>query len=285
MVDSSLPRSVSLHWDIENVAVPCGASTIQVVNRIRDAVIAEMGEIQAFYAYLDVAKASRQLRQELAMAGLDLIDCSSASGKPGQVDLRIIARALRTSPSEGVVIVSGDSDFAYVISQLRSARRRTALVYDANNTASVSTALLEVANVTLAVPLSGEPEAASPTVAEASTSAAAELTVDGTPSEGAASDGASSSVVLPATALKPVQPAAVVAGPSPDFARRQLLDAIARSPEAESGGWRTGPTVGELFRRLSNGDNNAFRAAKKALVESGHVQRHPSGRDLIRVTQ
>ena len=260
MVDAA-PRSVSVHWDLENVAVPRGASTIQVVHRIREAVMGEMGEIQAFYAYLDVAKAPARLRQELAMAGLDLIDCSSTCGKPGQVDLRIIARALRSPPAEGVVIISGDSDFAYVISQLRSARRRTALVYDANNTAAVSTALLEVAHVTLAVSFSGEPPAAAAAAADSSND----------PEEIAAEY-----LVLPATSSAPVVPERVQ--------RQHFLDALGRSPEAEPGGWRAGPNVGELFRRLSQGDKHVFRAAKKALLDAGRVERHPDGRDLMRVT-
>ena len=246
--------SVSVHWDVENCCVPRGASVIQVCGRIRDCVIGNMGCINAFYVYLDVGKAPAKLRHELAMAGADLIDCSTTQGKPGQVDLRIIARVLRTSPHEGVVIVSGDSDMAYTISQLRSAGRQTALMYDSNNTGSVSTQLLEVPNVTLPVAFDGnEPVPATATEA-------GEATVPATATAGSSR----ANVALTTT-------------------QRHFLDAIERSPEADAGGWKSGPCIGELFARLYRRDNAAFRTAKKALVEAKLVEKHASGRDVLRV--
>ena len=243
---NQLMRCVSVHWDLENMAVPRGASVIQVCNRIRDAVMGTMGEINAFYAYLDVGSAPRKLRQELAMAGLDLIDCSSASGKPGQVDLRIVARALRSSPAEGVAIVSGDADYAYVLSSLRSARRLTALVYNSNNASAVSTMLLEVAHLTLPIPFEGEPE------------------------NGAGNEEAGA-CATPSTASSASQ-----------TPQDQLVAALQHAPEAEDGGWKTGPTVGALFRKLCNGDNQTFRDTKRALVSDGRVELH-DGRDLLRL--
>ena len=226
------------------------------------------------------------------MAGLDLIDCSSASGKPGQVDLRIIARALRTSPTEGVVIISGDSDFAYVLSQLRSARRRTALVYDANNTAAVSTALLEVALFTIGVPFAGEAAGADAPEAAADAEEAFDyLELPATSSAPVSPSGAGPlleddpAAQMALLGVPPEStPAAPAAAPPLELSQRHLLEAIARSPEAApDGGWRMGPSVGEIYRRLSNRDNAAYRAAKKALIQSGRVELDPAGRDLVRL--
>ena len=239
------------------MAIPNGARTIQVVGRIRDAVIAQMGTISAFYVYLDVFKTAAPLRDELRMAGCDIIDCSAtANGKPGQVDLCIVARTLRTPAAEAVCIVTGDGDFAYVLSQLRLAQRITGLVYDANNTVSVSTALLEVANVTLPIALAG-------VVDRPENSEAQNVLPQGEESAVATDE----PVLVPEAELTSNE--------------RHFIDAVHRSPDAENGGWKAGPCVGVLFRQLSQTNNAAFRAAKSSLLARGRLERRGND-DIIR---
>ena len=86
--------SVVLHWDVENQQVPAGSSVASVCNRIRAVLLERFDCISGLYAYMDVTREKDKIRTQLAMMGYDIIDCSSASGKTGQVDLRIIARAL-----------------------------------------------------------------------------------------------------------------------------------------------------------------------------------------------
>jgi hypothetical protein len=240
-----------VHWDLENMPVPRGASAIQVCNQLRDAVLARLGRVRALYGYVDVAKAPPALRQELAMAGVDVIDCSTTQGKPGQVDLRIVARALTTSPSDATAIVTGDADFAYVLSQLRAAGRNTALVYDSTRMSVVSTALLDVANVAIGVSFSKEAF---------------------TDTEAAACDDAGGSQET--QALRP-----------PSGNEELFIEALRRSPEAEADGWKLGTNVGELFGKLTGGQpgKSAFKETKARLVSARRIEVN-TAKDTLRVT-
>lgn len=170
---------VVVHWDIENLSVPRGSSTIQTCYRIRQAIKNALPGhcIQDLFVYADVAKMAPQQRQDLRMAGSDVIDTSTVQGKRGQVDLAIMARALKSK--EGVIICSGDSDFAYTMAHIRHSGRLTGVLYNVDNMGSVSTALLEVAEHAIGVSLTGvnyedalavldlEPSSEPPTVLEA----------------------------------------------------------------------------------------------------------------------
>ena len=89
-----------------------------------------------------------------------MFDCSSASGKTGQVDLRIIARALSpavpNAPKQVVCLISGDGDFAYAMSTLRNTRTQTVLIYNSDTRSIVNTNLIEATDVAIGLPFSGD---------------------------------------------------------------------------------------------------------------------------------
>lgn len=247
-----------LHWDLENMQVPKEASTIQVAFRIRDAIKARLPHaiLRDFFVYADAGQLDAQRKQDLRLAGCDLIDCSSVHGKPGQVDLRIMARALKSS--EGVLLITGDSDFAYTVSCIRTSGRPTAVVYNSDHAASVSTALLQVADHSIGVSFTGQ---SAPLVDDV--------------------------LSLPATSGDAVETACFTAAgftgtPAGSSSREltrgevALLDAIRRAPEVLHDGWKGGPTVGGLFAALSSEGNSGYRRAKTALMGAEKIVIHPT---------
>ena len=255
------PTHAVIHWDIENIAVPRGASVIETAKRISYAVREALDvNIEGYFAYLDTHKTPSATLEALAHAGVDCIDCS-AKGKREQVDFRIIVRALLSRTNEAVVIVSGDGDMAYTLSVLDHSGRATAIVYDKNNTQSVSTALLETARCAIPVAISSEKSPA-PSVAGASPASA--------------SSSADPPPAMPSAALQDLLADC-------DDAQRALLLAVDRAPEARDGGWKTGPTVGGFFHKIRGLRTNAFKPAKIALQNKKLVAVHEHG-DFLKLT-
>ena len=126
--------SAIVHWDLENVPIPSGISAASVVGRLREALHTQVRVITDMFVYADAGKVPVQVRNELSSLGFDCIDCSHAAGKTGQVDIRIVARALKPGLSgeqrPSTVLVTGDGDFAYTLSTLRNAGVGTILVYN-----------------------------------------------------------------------------------------------------------------------------------------------------------
>tara|TARA_X000001036_G_scaffold160938_2_gene152654 strand:- start:1503 stop:3311 length:1809 start_codon:yes stop_codon:yes gene_type:complete len=255
------PTHAVIHWDVENIAVPRGASVIETAKRISYAVREALDvNIEGYFAYLNTHKTPAATLEALAHAGVDCIDCS-AKGKREQVDFRIIVRALLSRTNEAVVIVSGDGDMAYTLSVLDHSGRATAIVYDKHNTQSVSTALLETARCAIPVAISSEKSPA-PSVAATSVSSA--------------SSSVDAPTTMPSAALQDL-----LAGC--DDAQRALLLAVDRAPEARDGGWKTGPTVGGFFHKIRGLRTNAFKPAKVALQTKKLVAVHEHG-DFLKLT-
>lgn len=254
-----------LHWDLENMQVPREASTIQVAFRIRDAIKTRIPHaiIRDFFVYADAGQLDAQRKQDLRLAGCDLIDCSSVHGKPGQVDLRIMARALKST--EGVLLITGDSDFAYTISCIRTSGRPTAVVYDSDRTATVSTALLQVADHSIGVSFVGQ----------------STPLVDDVLSLAATSDHDVGAAAAAAAGLTGTPVGGASCGLT--VAEAALLDAVRRAPEALHDGWKGGPTVGGLFAALCSEGNSGYRRAKTTLMNAEMIAIHPT-QDYLKLT-
>ena len=221
-------RTCVIHWDIENLQIPTGCSAASVANRIRDSVRLRYPVLLDSFVYCDVSKTSAQVRSQLSMLGFDVVDCSSLAGKSGQVDLRIIARALKPSTASedrpAVVICSGDSDYAYAVSSLRNACVPTMVLYDSDRPSIVHTLLLEAADDAVGVSFSGRQAELDPT---------------------------------PSTLEQPVAGPRDAANIVDTVDRSQLtaegrafVEAIERSMETDDGGWRLMSAVGDMFRKL-----------------------------------
>jgi hypothetical protein len=219
------------------------------------------------FVYCDVSKLPAPTRTQLSMLGFDIVDCSNLAGKPGQVDLRIIARALKPSGPYGVdrpavVIISGDGDFAYCVSCLRNAAVPTMILYNSDNTSSVHTVLLEVAEYANGVSFAGRTSEDPESLDEQSSAKAATDDVGGVHQS------------LNENTEKSV-------------ASRQisLLESIERSSELD-GGWKLASEVGSLFKILQpNGGNKFFKLTKYHLLQSGIIEctKDASDRDKIRL--
>jgi hypothetical protein len=293
--------NVVVHWDVENVAVPHGASVIQTCKLLRGAIKEALHcKILDLYVYADVATMSPKMRQDMRLAGADVIDVSSVQGKSGQVDLAILARALKST--EGVCIVTGDADYAYTLSVISNSGRLTAIVYNKDNLSSVSTSLLEVADYAIGVALNGSAEEADYAIGVALNGSVEDEDKDPPPpapgdkaelmntwlaqkksatpigSTGASETG--DNVSHPTTTPPAAAPQRLT------YAQRGFLDAVRRAPEVCSG-WKGGPTVGTLFHKMvpsSFGQaNQRFKTVKSELIDAGMLVVNPNKSDTMRL--
>lgn len=277
--------NVVVHWDVENVAVPHGASVIQTCKLLRGAIKEALHcKILDLYVYADVATMSPKMRQDMRLAGADVIDVSSVQGKSGQVDLAILARALKST--EGVCIVTGDADYAYTLSVISNSGRLTAIVYNKDNLSSVSTSLLEVADYAIGVALNGSveeedkdplPPAPGDKVELINTWLAQKKSATPIGSTEASETG--DNISHPTT--PPAAPQRLT------YAQRGFLDAVRRAPEVHNG-WKGGPTVGTLFHKMvpsSFGQaNQRFKTVKSELIDMGLLVVNPNKSDTMRLS-
>ena len=231
-----------VHWDLENQQIPSGSTVTAVANRIRDAVQQHHSVISDSFVYCNTAKLGPTVRSELAMVGYDVLDCSSSSGKPGQVDLRIIARALKPrcsgTPQLAVCIVSGDGDFAYCVSCLRNAGVPTMILYNSDRRSIVHTTLIEASLLAVGVSFSGVATRQSE-IGGCEEEEEEEEEEEDTPAH-----------------RKDLAPLQI-----------SFLEAVERVT-ASSDGWRRSTEVGCMFRKLNNDKTTkqVFKATKHSLV-------------------
>lgn len=238
-----------VHWDIENQDIPSGCTAASVANRILTAVRQRYSVIVDSFVYCDASKKLGRHRTDLTALGFDVIDCSHSVGKPGQVDLRIIARALKPSTLGGdrptVIIISGDGDFAYCVSTLRNAGVNTEVLYNCDRTDTVNTLLIQAASHANGVSFSG---------------CAADVDMAKVNSEPYYDDNAL------------------------DATKAAFIDAIKRSPiMAED--WRLASEVGSIFKKLRPNElKTAFKTTRQSLTVAGKIESAMDNqRDQIRI--
>lgn len=288
------PKSMAgavLHWDYENAPVPRGASVLYVLGEMRKAIHDRFGVLLDAYVYADTQKVTPSRRQELAMCGLDIIDCSRDAGKANTVDFRIIARSLaelaRPLPvgakRSAVVVVTGDGDYAYTLSKLGNLEVDTMLVFDDDRPEIVHVNMLQVAKYTVAISFGGREHSDDSDVVSSEMGEAEEgvpLQVPTGPSGGGGGGGG----------------AGAGTGPPPHLTHMQqvFLLAISRAPQADDEGFRSGTEVGGLFHKLRTATeptksqrNAVYRSTCTQLTALGHVECKPEpfGSNLLRAVR
>ncbi|XP_018577487.1 meiosis regulator and mRNA stability factor 1 [Anoplophora glabripennis] len=135
---------LGIYWDIENCHVPKGKSASDVVQKIREVFLENYRESE-FVVVCDVKKETPQIIQELHDSQVNLIHVSSTSKNAADEKLRQSLRRfaeVHSAPS-GIVLISGDINFAADLSDLRYRKKiRVILVHNVN----VAEALILCAN-------------------------------------------------------------------------------------------------------------------------------------------
>ena len=248
-----------IHWDLENQALPYGSSVPSVCGKIIDVARQHYEHISELYCYYDSSKkvTSNSRVKELSMMGFDTIDC--VEGKSNAVDMRIIVRALKPRPPNvpqpGIVLVTGDGDYAYAASALRNANIPVLLIYNSDNMSIVNTMLIEIAPTSVGISFSGR----APSHVESGSDAAF----------------GNDAAILDDAALNDEQ----TCQPS---LQQYFLMAIERSPAMQDG-WRLSTTVGELFHKITSTRTTKadFRTAKRQLLEKNRIESHAK-KDYLR---
>lgn len=271
---SGMAAAAVVHWDFENQPVPAGTSTASVVGRFRKVLMTKVRVISDMFVYGNASKVPATTRSQLASLGFDFIDCNHPN-KKGQVDLRIIARALKpgltSEPRPAVVMVTGDVDYTYCISTLRNAGVGTILIYNADRMEAVAdhTLLIEACETVLPVSFSGKAdaeedvdEADSPRGREERSSFDAGSDVSGGQRGGGSGPTSTSDSAASSSS----------SGAKNEALRRAFLHALDAAP-ATSDGWRLHPQVAELFHKIKPiGDRTTYRQIRLALTEEGCIE-------------
>ncbi|KAJ8946870.1 hypothetical protein NQ318_006780 [Aromia moschata] len=129
---------LGIYWDIENCSVPKGKCARDVVQRIREVFLQNYRESE-FVVVCDVKKENRRIIQELHDSQVNLIHVSSMSKNAADEKLRQSLRRFAElhPPPSGIVLISGDINFAADLSDLRYKKKiRVILVHQVKNVAS-----------------------------------------------------------------------------------------------------------------------------------------------------
>jgi hypothetical protein len=119
-------ETVSFFWDIENVPIPKGQKPFEIVQRIRQKLVIELGLQEAdFSCYCNINTISQDNQQSLSHANVRIVHVPDR--KPGAVDRLILLELDRFErshrPPATIVLISGDIDFVGKLSDLRHRAR------------------------------------------------------------------------------------------------------------------------------------------------------------------
>ncbi|KAF9466396.1 NYN domain-containing protein [Collybia nuda] len=126
---------VAIFWDYENCHAAAHISGYEIVKKIRY-IAHDFGSIKLFKAYLELSEPaaysrSLYLRSELQSSGVSLID-TPHNGRKDVADkmmlVDMLAHAIDNPPPATIILISGDRDFAYAVSILRSRRYRVVII-------------------------------------------------------------------------------------------------------------------------------------------------------------
>ncbi|KAG9048910.1 hypothetical protein FS837_011724 [Tulasnella sp. UAMH 9824] len=135
----SLRTRVGIFWDFENYPPPSRLNGCDMGNRLRH-LGQHFGTIVTFKAYLDqsVTLCTTQMRSQLQSSGVSLTDCPRPNRDRKDVADKMIladlmAFAYDNPLPSAIILISGDKDFAYAISVLRSLLYSVILVHRGSN--------------------------------------------------------------------------------------------------------------------------------------------------------
>ncbi|KAI8916375.1 NYN domain-containing protein [Gorgonomyces haynaldii] len=127
-VQSKGPAAV--FWDYENVCIPKDMNARTVVNMLRNKI--EKYGILRINIIGDLSSKTETEKQDLQFSGCHTIHTPHMR-KPEVADKAIIAEILFFTldhpPPASIIVISGDADFASVLSRLRDRGYRTVLIY------------------------------------------------------------------------------------------------------------------------------------------------------------
>lgn len=123
-------ESVTMLWDLENVAIPRGQCAFTIVLRLKKRLIEDKGLCAAkFMAYCNSSKLSKKHALDLEMAGVDVINV--ADGDKQAVDRRMYLHFQKLTselkPPATIVLISSDKDFIQYLGELRFTYRFTTI--------------------------------------------------------------------------------------------------------------------------------------------------------------
>jgi hypothetical protein len=132
--DAIAQRSAPLavFWDIENVPIPSACTGRFAALRVKKA-LAEYGDLVVFrgYASIGLNNIPQEKRSELQLSGCHLVDCPH-NGRKEVADKMIIVDAMEFAfeRPDGAVLcfVTGDTDYAYLLSILQRRQRWRTIV-------------------------------------------------------------------------------------------------------------------------------------------------------------
>ncbi|KZT29332.1 DUF537-domain-containing protein, partial [Neolentinus lepideus HHB14362 ss-1] len=134
-MSSPCQDKVSIFWDFENCQPSSGVDACALTENIRR-IAHRFGQVTSFKAYIDLALLSRNarpaaFRAQLQASGVLLIDTPHHNKKEVADKVMIVdmmAFALENQPPATVILITGDSDFAYLVSVLRFRLYRVVLI-------------------------------------------------------------------------------------------------------------------------------------------------------------
>eukprot|EP00122_Pirum_gemmata_P014237 Pgem_evm1s13271 len=116
-------KKVAIFWDIENVDVPSGSSSAEICKQLtcKACKISGNGKLTTFIALGSAEKVNKITRSGLQKSGCVFIDC--ASPKKSAADIYLIVEIWKFTqwnpPPYSIILITGDSDFAPIISVLQ----------------------------------------------------------------------------------------------------------------------------------------------------------------------
>jgi len=120
---------VNVFWDIENCAVPTTMKGVQVVNAIRSFAL-QRGILKNISAFANLKLIRDDLRADLQESGVLLHDVTR---KANSSDLAILVEILKlvidNKPPHCIVLISGDRDFANILSTLTFRKYQVYLIH------------------------------------------------------------------------------------------------------------------------------------------------------------
>ncbi|TFK55455.1 DUF537-domain-containing protein [Heliocybe sulcata] len=128
-------ESVSIFWDFENCTPSSSLDAVALTENIRH-IANRFGKVTSFKAYIDLGLLSTKVkpvtfRAQLQASGVLLIDTPHRNSKEVAdkvIIVDMLAWAMETKAPATVILITGDSDFAYAVSVLRMRLYRVVLI-------------------------------------------------------------------------------------------------------------------------------------------------------------
>lgn len=138
LASNSSPR-VGIYWDYQNIRIPKGYATSNVINSIQQQLVQQMPtcrfQEKRFYYDSRQHTESKTDRESIDLLGYTIVDCPTRNTKE-TMDKKMIVDILTFAYDHllldipaCVVLISSDGDYSYTLSRLRDKGIKTVVVY------------------------------------------------------------------------------------------------------------------------------------------------------------